>query len=84
MRLAHLALSQTYEHGEIISTSPSFEGMCMEDGRVLLTFKNVGGGWMDIDKNSVLQNFELSDGKHWSMDVMFSIRHRIYHLGMVM
>ena len=35
----------------------------MEDGRVLLTFKNVGGGWMDIDKNSVLQNFELSDGK---------------------
>ncbi|WP_195655308.1 sialate O-acetylesterase [Bacteroides sp. 1001136B_160425_E2] len=63
MRLAHLALSQTYEHGEIISTSPSFEGMCMEDGRVLLTFKNVGGGWMDIDKNSVLQNFELSDGK---------------------
>ncbi len=52
-RLARLALVDTYKVAGIAPRSPSYESMAIEGNKVILTFKDVTGGWRPFDVNEL-------------------------------
>lgn len=50
-RLARLALRQVYGRNDIVDKSPRYKGMEKVDGKIVLSFDNVVGGWRPFDVN---------------------------------
>lgn len=61
-RLARLALANDYGI-EIPSQSPRFDSAEFQDGKAILTFKDVDGGWRPFDVNQPV-GFEIAGDDH--------------------
>lgn len=44
LRLANLALKNDYGKSEVVANSPEFESLDVQDGRIVVKFRNAGGG----------------------------------------
>lgn len=69
-RLAAIALVQAYDREARPLFGPMYESHTIEDGRVLITMKHVGGGLTARD-GEALNWFELTDGTREGRDYVF-------------
>jgi sialate O-acetylesterase len=63
-RLARLALANQYGV-EMAHRSPRFAAMRVQDGKVVLTFKDVGGGLRTVDKRELLGFAIAAEDRQW-------------------
>lgn len=58
-RLALLARKIAYDDKEVIASGPIYESMKIEDGKIILSFSNIGNGLISIDGNE-LKHFAIA------------------------
>ncbi len=60
-RLAAVALNKVYGK-KIVYSGPTYQSMKADNGKVILSFTNIAGGF--VAKNGDLQGFEIADNDH--------------------
>jgi sialate O-acetylesterase len=80
-RLAALALSRTYGKN-ILDNGPVYKSMEVNDGKAILTFENIGSGFMVKDRYGYIRGFEIagSDKKfHYAKAQIEGNKIVVYH-----
>lgn len=60
MRLASIAFMNLYNQNLICSSGPTFKSFVNKDGRMILTFENMGSGLFTKDKYGYIRGFEVA------------------------